>query len=575
MFQIRGRVRMMHWPTAMAILCAVSIHAGPASAQVRFVRAGAPAGGDGLTWATAYNDLQVALAAAVANPTITQLWVAQGTYMPAGAGGSRAATLQIRNGLALYGGFDGTEVTLQERDFEKHPTTLSGDLNGNDGPFTITFPPPSWLDDNSYHVVSAAGVSAATRIDGFTIRGGAASFPENVGAGIRVTGGSLVIENCTLTRNYALYEGAALLLTSATSATVRGCLFVENHVADGASGGGGISVDGGSAVIDNCEFLSNFVSPSGGIAGGGGIVSDDADVTVTDCTFTGNSGHDGGGILLQGGSLTIERCDFSGNYGRYGGGIYSSAADMHMTDCELRDTSGVEIGGGMILNGGSHVIEYCLFESHVGCDGGSAIYLASAVATIENSLFIDNRAVLFGGAGIWNDNYNNPDSVVTIDNCFFFGNQTSQGFWSPGAAVLSGRLGGSSPDHPSRTIIRSSTFLSNTSTFDPPSGGAVHAHELGLTTLCDSVFSNNLPTDYLATAGAIITVAQSCACQGDLNGSHSVDSDDLVGVILAWGACPNCPSSPCAADVAPFPVGDCAVNADDLIAVILNWGSCP
>jgi predicted outer membrane repeat protein len=77
---------------------------------------------------------------------------------------------------------------------------------------------------------------------------------------------------------------------------------------------------------------------------------------------------------------------------------------------------------------------------------------------------------------------------------------------------------GGAPDHPSRTIIRSSTFLSNTSTFDPPGGGAVHAHQSGSTSLCDAVFSNNAPTDYLATGGATISVAKSCACEGDVNG---------------------------------------------------------
>jgi hypothetical protein len=57
-------------------------------------------------------------------------------------------------------------------------------------------------------------------------------------------------------------------------------------------------------------------------------------------------------------------------------------------------------------------------------------------------------------------------------------------------------------------------------------------------------------------------------CPGDTNGSGAVDVDDLIAVILGWGACGNC--AKCPADVN----GSCAVDVDDLIAVILSWGAC-
>jgi hypothetical protein len=57
---------------------------------------------------------------------------------------------------------------------------------------------------------------------------------------------------------------------------------------------------------------------------------------------------------------------------------------------------------------------------------------------------------------------------------------------------------------------------------------------------------------------------------GDVNIDGSVDVDDLLAVINAWGACPTPPVT-CPADVAP-PGGDDQVNVDDLLAVINNWG---
>jgi hypothetical protein len=60
-------------------------------------------------------------------------------------------------------------------------------------------------------------------------------------------------------------------------------------------------------------------------------------------------------------------------------------------------------------------------------------------------------------------------------------------------------------------------------------------------------------------------------CLGDTNNSGAVDVDDLVAVILGWGACANCPPAVCSSDID----GDCDTDVDDLVAVILNWGACP
>jgi hypothetical protein len=53
---------------------------------------------------------------------------------------------------------------------------------------------------------------------------------------------------------------------------------------------------------------------------------------------------------------------------------------------------------------------------------------------------------------------------------------------------------------------------------------------------------------------------------GDVNGDDSVNVDDLIALILAWGPCPAPPVS-CLADVN----GSGAVDVDDLVEVILNW----
>ena len=60
------------------------------------------------------------------------------------------------------------------------------------------------------------------------------------------------------------------------------------------------------------------------------------------------------------------------------------------------------------------------------------------------------------------------------------------------------------------------------------------------------------------------------ACVADLDGSGSVDVNDLLAVVTNWGACttppPNCPGD----------VDDSgSVDVNDLLAVITTWGDCP
>ena len=55
-------------------------------------------------------------------------------------------------------------------------------------------------------------------------------------------------------------------------------------------------------------------------------------------------------------------------------------------------------------------------------------------------------------------------------------------------------------------------------------------------------------------------------------GDGTVNVQDLLAVIGAWGACAN--PNDCPADIAPAGGND-VVNVEDLLAVIGAWGACP
>jgi hypothetical protein len=83
-------------------------------------------------------------------------------------------------------------------------------------------------------------------------------------------------------------------------------------------------------------------------------------------------------------------------------------------------------------------------------------------------------------------------------------------------------------------------------------------------------FNYNNTWSYAGGVDSPYWIRLACACAADANGDGTVDVDDLIAVILEWGACPNPPAA-CDGDVNDS--GD--VDVDDLIAVILGWGACP
>jgi hypothetical protein len=65
--------------------------------------------------------------------------------------------------------------------------------------------------------------------------------------------------------------------------------------------------------------------------------------------------------------------------------------------------------------------------------------------------------------------------------------------------------------------------------------------------------------------------AATSPCPADLTGDKSVNTDDLLEIVMAWGPCPSPPVT-CGADCeAPF--GNVDIN--DLMVVINGWGPCP
>ena len=130
---------------------------------------------DGSSWNNAFANLQAAISYSSVGDT---LWISKGKYLPTSFYGNsqgndnRSRTFLIKGGITLYGGFDGTETNVNQRDIKQNTTILSGDLGNND---SNVWPPDSTRNENDYHVLVIRGQNQETTIDGLTITGGNAN----------------------------------------------------------------------------------------------------------------------------------------------------------------------------------------------------------------------------------------------------------------------------------------------------------------------------------------------------------------------------------------------------------------
>lgn len=475
---------------------------------------------DGSSWKDAFDRVQEALAVAAEDDLI---WVAEGVYL-ASYTGDRAESFVVPADFELTGGFDASELYLDERELSTvngiqqpvQETILSGDLDDNDNyglvPFTGT-------GENSRHVLRhGANVS----LDGFVIEGGAADLDEanadeqidleDQGAGIDSGTSSLTLLNSSVRNNLSVEQGAGIYSNSAalsihnvsfsnnlsdSGAAIRnitGALtltdvrFEANRsynfaaMEDGGDGGAGIHNESGALTLTRAAFVNN--TANGG--GGGGLRNGTGALTISNSSFTGNqaNGAGGGGIRNGNGSLTITNSIFSGNSasGACGGGIRSQNGNLTLSggsfsnnlangNAEAPLSDGGGGGGGIRANNGSLSISNVSFSGNQANGQGDANDAGSA----------DDLEASGGGA------IRKNGGSLTINGSSFSNNQALGSLNAGGSAI---RVDGGTVN------IGTNTFTGNTH-----SKGALRL-VAGTVTVTGSTFSENEAT---VSGGAIYT----------------------------------------------------------------------
>src|SRR5690606_595155 len=182
------------------------------------------------------------------------IWVAQGTYLPIRPAdnlyvvdtANRDNAFVLRNGVKIFGGFNGTETSFSQRNWTINPTILSGEMQqDNDS------------SNNAYHVVIAYYTDSSTLLDGFTIQEGESNGSGYIsiggvicyrseGGGIYTHTSSSIFSNLIIQNNFADVGGAGINAIFNTNA-LYSHLLVQNNSTNNQ--GGGIRVYGGSIYL--------------------------------------------------------------------------------------------------------------------------------------------------------------------------------------------------------------------------------------------------------------------------------------------------------------------------------------
>jgi hypothetical protein len=375
------------------------------------------------------------------------------------------------------------------------------------------------------------------------------------GGGLHVTAADTVtVDDGTFSGNVAGQEGGGVWNSLTGMMTIQNGTVIDDNTANvanaaaDAQGGGGVFNNGGTLSIDNATITNNTVegdlNPDDG---GGGVFNDGrningANVTITNTTIDDNTvtdtnvgtlGGRGGGILTIGTpanttTLDVTNGSVSNNTApQAGGGIETNNSKVGLTNVTV-DGNSVSINGGglhaqaadtVTVNGGTVSGNTALQEggglwnSSVGtmtiqgatidnntanaandadAQGGGGVFNNGGALTIDNSTITNNTvqgelSPVDGGGGVFNDGRNTDGATVTITNTTINSNVVDD----TNLATIGGRGGGiltiGSVLNTTTLDVTGGSVSSNTA---PQAGGGVETNN-STTTLTNVNVSTN------------------------------------------------------------------------------------
>lgn len=261
--------------------------------------------------------------------------------------------------------------------------------------------------------------------------------------------GNVLFDGLTFQNGFSAKDNGGALVFNGTGVTgnVVDCSFIGNKVTDGNNNtkglsGGAIRVGEATVMVENCSFSKNYGR------NGGSLYTDHAkaNLTVKGCTFTEDYTYNtGGSINNSNGTQTIEDCTFTGCYNLNGTGgaihVNGTSADQTIKNCTFtsceasRDNcSYLKKNSGQWYNGGGAISVQNAYMDVIGCtfDGnmgvsGSAMLLqkGDGLVRVTDCVFKNNKGASRGLIQTWTG----TKSVLFMNNCQIYDNTMRTNQW--------------------------------------------------------------------------------------------------------------------------------------------------
>lgn len=390
---------------------------------------------NGSDWGNALRSVQEAINRLAERGQGGEVWVKAGTYQPSvymsGASTDRSAAFVMKDGVSVYGGFEGNEETRAERDNKKgsmpwqykHSTVFVGNAyggaaTGGGGKCEYNEADNKWsvTGSNSNHVVWFANLDGTafknvTVLDGVTIKGGSAqetvgtkeNFFGDRGAGVYMAGNAY-LTNCVVTENAATGKGGGVYLYGGR---IIGSLLYNNE-----------GQQGGAVYVDNSGIvLRSMLTNNSGYDGA-------AVYMVSDTEWTDGSLHPEYQIL----STSV----VSNNTSRHNGAVYCNqggvmlqttmANNVSVGTVDAADSESAQTGG-LYVKGYSLSVNSVLWNNlikernvpmyAVNPTVKTVRFFNTAVSGMNNSVW--NNTLQQDMVSLSDDNSSNTEGVITPD----------------------------------------------------------------------------------------------------------------------------------------------------------------
>lgn len=436
-----------------------------------YVSAEAKGRKDGSNWDNAAGLAE--LKALLAKGAVMNVYMSAGTYSVEDALVSETEGADF----SVYGGYsaDAKAASLSGRDAKVNATVFDGGgksqiwltKKGNvlfDG---LTFQNGfSGTDNGGALVFNGTGVTGKV-VDcsfiGNKVTEGNNNTKGLSGGAIRVGEATVMVENCSFSKNYGRNGGSLYTDHAKANLTVKGCIFTEDYT---YNTGGSINNSNGTQTIEDCTFTRcyNQVGTGGAIhingasavqtlkncvftaceanrnnsylkvdnkACGGAISVQNANLDIIGCTFDGNMGSAGSAMLLQSGDGLIRVSDsvFKNNKGASRGLIQTNGkAVLFMNNCQIFDNTLRTNQWGTVIHGGNPSVvcmNNCSIHNNVSQQaGGNSVCLNNDgfTAVVNTTVVGENAKSLCRS-----NNNTTSGSFSLYDNCVL-ANKHTDGF---------------------------------------------------------------------------------------------------------------------------------------------------